>query len=360
MKALFEVFVGFLKLGFTGFGGPLALVAQMQRDFVDEKRWVDPEEFQTAFALIKSMPGAVAFNSAVYVGGKRAGFLGGVAAGFALIAPSFVFITAFASFYPVLSQSSAFDRIFDGMQAGALALILAALKPLTGRYFSSATFWALAAAAAGIFFADLIPEPVLIVGGGILVVLVKRHRASSAPASPAIGDPLILAGLFWICFKAGAFVFGSGLAIAPMLEKDFVQRLAWVTRDEFMDALAIGQVTPGPVLLTTTFLGHKVAGLPGAFTATIGVFLAGFIHMSTWFPRAVKSLARKKWIDDFTLGALAMVTGTIVTTVVILGKDWAGKPAIYLILAGVFVAAMRTKLPSWLLIILGGLAGLLL
>jgi chromate transporter len=137
--------------------------------------------------------------------------------------------------------------------------------------------------------------------------------------------------LFWICFKAGAFVFGTGIAITPILERDFVQSMHWITHGEFMDALAIGQITPGPVLLTTTFLGYKVAGLLGAITATTGVFLAGFIHMSTWFPMAVEKLATQKWIEDFLFGALAMVVGTILVTVIVLLSKWTSSPILYLI-----------------------------
>jgi chromate transporter len=133
--------------------------------------------------------------------------------------------------------------------------------------------------------------------------------------------------------------------------------MGWVTHSEFMDALAIGQITPGPVLLTTTFLGHKVAGIPGAFVATTGVFLAGFIHMMTWFPAAVNKLSKQKWIQDFLFGALAVVVGTIVVTVVVLASDWKSQPQYYLLVAACLFMAWKIKSPSWLIIIVGAIAG---
>jgi chromate transporter len=124
-----------------------------------------------------------------------------------------------------------------------------------------------------------------------------------------------------------------------------------------MDALAVGQITPGPVLLTTTFLGHKVAGLPGALLATTGVFLAGFIHMMTWFPAAVEKLSRQKWIQDFLFGALAVVVGTILVTILVLGSEWRERPQIYLIVVLGLILSWRFKAPSWAIIISGAVLG---
>lgn len=357
IKAVGEVFLSFLRLGLTGFGGPLALVAQMQRDFVEKRGWIPNEEFQQAFTLIKSLPGAVAFNTATYLGRRRAGFFGAVAAGVGLIAPAFLMILAFAASYSTLHESAVFQKILLGMQAAALALIVAAIRPLTGRFLHSILFWVLVVMGAALFATKEVPEPILILAGGLSMVAWRRYRRETSLAALGVAA---IPQLFWLCFKAGAFVFGTGIAIAPLLERDFVEKLGWVTHAEFMDALAIGQVTPGPVMLTTTFLGHKVAGVPGAFVATIAVFLAGFIHMTTWFPAAVSRLSKTKWIDDFIFGALAMVVGTILVTVVVLAVPWASQPLVYVISLVVLGAALRTRSPSWLLIVIGGLAGLLL
>jgi len=124
-----------------------------------------------------------------------------------------------------------------------------------------------------------------------------------------------LAPLFMVCFKAGALVFGTGLAIVPMLQHDVVVTHHWLTQNEFLDALAFGQLTPGPVVITATYIGHKVAGISGAVVATLGIFIAAFFHMSTWFPRVVKKLRGKVWIQDFVFGAVAAVIGPIIVAV---------------------------------------------
>ena len=362
MNRSLEVFLAFLRLGVTGFGGPLALVAQMQRDFVEKAQWIPVEEFQKAFTLIKSMPGAVAFNTAVYLGRRRAGYLGGILAGTALIAPAFVLILIFALNYSLLRSLPQLEKVLLGMQASALALIFAALKPLTGPFFKKKSFWVLCAIGAAVFATKFVPEPILILGGGICWLIFKKYQSRTSTLAVVAGSTLVglLSQLFLICFKAGAFVFGTGIAIAPMLERDFVQKMGWVTHSEFMDALAIGQITPGPVMLTTTFLGHKVAGIPGAFVATASVFLAGFIHMMTWFPAAVNKLSQQKWINDFLFGALAMVVGTIVVTLVVLGSDWTTQPILYVMVAIGLFMSWKIKAPSWAIIIAGALFGIVL
>ena len=359
MRKFSEVLFAFLRLGCTGFGGPLALVAQMQRDLVEKRGWIPNEEFQQAFALIKALPGAVAFNTATYLGRRRAGFIGAILAGFGLIAPAFLAILIFAASYSTLHQSALLEKVLLGMQAGALALIVAAIRPLTGRFIKFPLFWVLVAIGSAIFATDWVPEPILILAGGIAIVAWRYLRGQRRRPLAVIGVSAI-PHLFLVCFKAGAFVFGTGIAIAPLLERDFVERHGWVTHAEFMDALAVGQITPGPVMLTTTFLGHKVAGVPGALIATVAVFLAGFIHMTTWFPSAVRKLSTMKWIEDFLFGALAMVIGTILVTVFILASPWIHEPRVGILSIVLLAAALWTRIPSWLLIVVGGVAGLVL
>lgn len=361
-----EIFVFFLRLGLTGFGGPLALIAQMQAELVDRRGWISKEEFQKAFAFIKAMPGALAFSMAVYLGRRRGGWLGGTLAGVGLILPAFVMIIAIAAVYDQARAYSGVGFFLLGTQAAALALIALALRSLVGNFVGSKIFWLLATVGGLLFWFDVAPEPLLILASGLLWVLWRRrHSVSSGHLSavvllPAGADGDVLSRLFWICFKAGAFVFGSGLAITPLLEKDFVLRQGWITHSEFMDALAVGQITPGPVLLTTTFLGYKVASMTGAALATLAVFLPSYFHMVTWFPRAVQVLSRQKWIDDFLFGALAMVVGTIIVTIGLLASSWKSQPILFVLFAAGLAVAWRTRFPSWLLVLCGGGAGLAL
>jgi chromate transporter len=166
-----------------------------------------------------------------------------------------------------------------------------------------------------------------------------------------------LSQLFWICFKSGAVVFGTGLAIVPVLETDFVQNLNLISHEQFMHALAFGQMTPGPVLITVTFLGYKVSGLMGAIVTTFAVFLPSFIHMSTWFPKAVLWMARQKWISGLVFGATAAVIGSLIFLSLRLCQENTMFQNILVVIS--IIALWKAKVPSWLLILLGGAAGLI-
>lgn len=360
-----EIFLFFLKLGFTGFGGPLALAAQMQQEAVEERGWISLEEFQKAFALIKAMPGALAFSTAVYLGRRAGGRIGGALAGVGLILPSATLLCLLAYFSAEAAGSPLLAAALGGMQASALALILLALRSLIAPYLKKTAFWILGAIGAYLFWQDLLMEPVLIVGFGLLGALawVSSGRAllNAGGVVFAQADPEFLKKLGWICFKAGAFVFGTGVAIAPLLERDFVTRQGWITGPEFMNALALGQVTPGPVLLTTTYLGFQLAGILGALVATVSVYFASFFHMMTWFPPAVGYLSKQKWIDGFLYGALAAVAGTIVVTVVRLGGTISDQPwRLAWIVVAFGLGTYFRKFPSWGWIFVGAFLGMLL
>lgn len=369
-----ETFFYFLRLGFFGFGGPLALVAAMQRDLINKRRWMNPDEFVRTFALIKAMPGPVAFQTAVYLGNHRAGWLGGTAAALALNGPPFVMMVLFGIFYQQWREFEISQIFLLGMQAAALGVILASLKGLAEGFWRRSVFWIIAIVVAIMTAYSPAAEPVLIVGSGLLVVVAKnlqeggrlpswlnRMKFSFAPlllsvplipALPAAFSRLPL--VFWYCFKAGAFVFGSGLAIVPIMEHDFVTHQGWLTQQEFMDALAFGQITPGPVMITATFIGYKSAGFMGAVAATVAVFLAPFIHMTTWFPRFVGRLARQNWITPFLTGAISAVVGAIVATVFQLGMVLDEKPLTLPLLFGTLLVALWGRLPVWVIIPLGG------
>lgn len=173
MKRVLHVFLSFLRLGTTGFGGPLALLALMQRDFVEKEKWIPLDEFQRAFTLIKSMPGAVAFSTAVYLGRRYAGWAGGCAAAVGLLLPSFVFILLFSAWYTRMKDAPVFARLLLGMQAAALALIVAALKGLAGPWLKETTFLVLAVIGGAIFATNRVPEPMLIIAGGLFWFFVK-------------------------------------------------------------------------------------------------------------------------------------------------------------------------------------------
>jgi chromate transporter len=360
-----EIFIYFLKLGATGFGGPLALISIMQKELVEEKKWMSSREFAEALSLIKAMPGALAFQTAVYLGRHRGGRWGGTAAGIGLLLPSFILMVLLAQFYYLAENILSVRIFFNGMQAAAVVLMIQALRMLSMPYFRSRDFWLFFVIGGIIFYLNLIPEPLLILGSGALGVLWSfRSRFVnfmfvSAEVFPVIEFSLSKIGdLAWVCLKAGAVVFGSGLAIVPLLARDFVDKLHWITTAEFLDALALGQITPGPVLITVTFIGFKVAGLLGAVIATVAVFLPGFFHMQTWFPPMVNVLRRQKWIDSFLIPALGVICGVLLVTIVKITEGWHQS---WKLMSIVFICALigtLMKLPSWALIFIGGILSL--
>jgi chromate transporter len=343
-----EILVYFLRLGAIGFGGPLSLVAMMQKDLVAGKKWMTEEEFRQVFGLIKAMPGPVAFQTAVFLGHYRRGFWGGFWAAVGLVLPAFLLMIALATSYDRFQENAWIKAVMQGMQIGAFALILWALKSLAEGFSKKLLFWLLFASGLGLTLLTSVPEPLLILLSGSVAVLASHRRFTLQSVE------LTLA---WVGLKAGAFVFGTGLAIVPFLESDFVHRLGWITRDQFMDALAFGQLTPGPVVITISFIGYKVAGLAGALISTGAIFLPSFFHMVTWFPRAVKWMSSRTWIGAFTLGVTAAVCSAIALALFRLAEGWRTNHILILLI--LLILMNRFKVPTWVVILLSGGIGLL-
>lgn len=349
-EKFFECLVYFLKLGSTGFGGPVALAAIMQTELVEKRKWIPESEFEQAFPLIKAMPGPLAFQTAVYLAYRYNGFLSALAAGTGLVLPAAIMMIVLAHLAPQLGGMAWIQSLLIGFQGGALALIALACYQLAKPYEKIKIFWLYVGLA--VFFTLLkVPEPLLILFfGGVSVLVSKLKPSSTTRAVPLL--ELAIIGLI-----AGSFVFGTGLAAIPWLEKKFVYDHQWISHVEFLQAVAFGQMTPGPVLVTTTYLGYKISGLLGGLVATIAIFLPGLIHMTTWFPKAVQRLSKKPWIRLFTFGAISAVVGTLVVIVFRL------LPKIQLQGSVIFVFAFAVafffkKFPAWLLILSSGGAGL--
>lgn len=354
-----EVFTYFLRLGCLGFGGPLALVGSMQSDLVEKRGWMSLTDFNASFSLIKAMPGPVAFQTAVFLGRIRAGFWGGFLAGFGIVFPASVMMILFSTFFSSIADLAFTHTLMLGMQVAALGVILGSLKGLVKNNFKEVFFWILVIIAGAINYIKPSFEPVVIMSFGLMMVMFRHYSHRSmmfmVNAAPVIFFSDELKKLAMVCFKAGALVFGTGLAIVPMLQEDVVNKHHWLTQSEFLDALAFGQMTPGPVVVTATYIGHKVAGMPGAIVGTVCIFAAAFFHMSTWFPHVVSKLRGKKWINDFVFGAVAAVVGPIIVTVVKMGLGIELNVFLITMALGIFVLTLRNSVPLWLLIPAGGL-----
>ena len=344
-QKIYEVFSFFIKLGALGFGGPLALVSSMQDHCVKKEKWLSHEEFNSTFALIKAMPGPIAFMTAVFLGKKRAGFWGGLMAGVGLNLPSFILMILFSMFFSSLTQFTFIHTLMIGMQVAALGVILGSLKGLVQGKEKNIFFWFLVFVSGFINYFHPGLEPVVIIGFGLMLIVQNKF--------------FDLATMALVFFKAGALVFGSGLAIVPMLQNDVVTKYHWLSQSEFLDALAFGQMTPGPVVITATYIGHRMYGMSGALVATLAIFAAAFFHMSTWFPVMVSKLQGKDWVDRFVFGAVAAVVGPIIVAVLKMSFGISLTPFLVTMAAVIFILTLIGKVPMWLMIPLGGIINLI-
>lgn len=354
-----ELALVFFRLGWLGFGGPIATIAMMEDELRRRRGWVDERTFTEMYAVCKMLPGPVATQMVIYLGYIRKGRLGGLLGGLLYIFPSFAMVLALSVLYAKRAAGSGESAAFAALQAAALAVIVNSTLQL-GKPVWKQRKWILAAAvSAAIVWTFPLWEPLVILGSGLIGVLATRGLARSVPAAGGERGTVLL-DLFWVCFKAGAFVFGSGLAIVPLLEADVVRGHHWLTHAEFMDGLAIGQVTPGPVVITATFIGFRTAGWLGALIASVGIFLPAFVNILFIVPVLWKKVAGTPGAAAFTAWALPAVVGAIFATSARLAVPTfqAWSPAL------IFVAALglslKAKPPAWLLIPGAGVIGAIL
>ena len=316
----------FLRLGTTGFGGPIALAGYMQRDLVERRRWFTQEEYLQGLAVSQTLPGPLAAQLAMWLGYVRRGFWGAVAAAVPFILPPFVIVSIVAALYVAFRGTTVIQALFYGIGPTVIALILRGAWKLLGvTVKNDRRLWAIFAVVTLITFAVRSEVAVLFVLAGFLGVLLYAppgwlRRPAVSPAAIPLGlgtlvtqaaDPNVLVQLGIFFFKAGAFTFGSGLAIVPFLQQGVVRDYGWLTEREFLDAVAMGMITPGPVVITAVFVGYLVAGLPGATIAGIGVFLPPFLMVVLFAPWIIR-YRKHPVVQGFTKGATAAAAGAIV------------------------------------------------
>lgn len=359
-----DLFKFFLLLGSTGFGGPLSLVQLMREHYVDRKQMISQQDFDQVFTMIKAMPGPIAFQMAVYLGRHFLGFRGALLAGLGLIFPPFVMILLVGIFYQSFAGAQTFQFVLKGFLYSVSAIILLSLRSMIVSGYKNPIFWSVIFISFWISWKGLLPEPLVIIGFGALVALWQSSwiwkRYTFFSATFFIVDWEKLYPLFKISLYAGTFVFGTGLAILPVLRTQFVEVHQWIPLEVFNDGVIFGQMTPGPVTITASFLGYSISGFVGSLVATIGIFLMPFIHMVSWFPYAVKWLAKQSWIKSFLLGATAAVIGAILDTIVKMNSQSYLVPMFWVIAVGTFVLLLwRPKFPLLAVIFGSGLLNLI-
>jgi len=361
----------FLRLGATGFGGPIALAGAMQRDLVERRQWFTPDEYLRGLALAQLAPGPLAAQLAIYLGWARGGVLGATLVGMAFILPSFLIVLILSAAYIQLHGLGWMQAVFYGVGAAVIGIIArSAIKLMRLTLKRDVLLWivfGIVAAMTAVTESEIVW--LFLISG--FAVFALRRAAPPPPAAVMIA-PWLLTGirgvagwpLLWRVFvyftEAGAFVFGSGLAIVPFLYGTVVEQYQWLTQREFVDAVAVAMITPGPVVITVAFIGYLVAGPLGALVAAIGVFLPCYFFVIIPAPY-YERFAAKKGISDFVAGVTSAAVGAIAGSVVVLGRrtlvDW--KSAAICVLAFVVVTWVR-KVPEPLLILAAAIAGLLL
>ena len=373
----------FLKLGTLGFGGPVALVGFMHRDLVEQRRWLTEDTYKLSLALAQIMPGPLAAQTAIAIGYFEAGILGATLVGLAFVLPSFLMVVAISIAYVTYGGLWWMQAVFYGIGATVIAIIaIAAFKlarstnkrdPLLWAicaFLTVVTAWAQTELAEFFILAGLVVllfhawpgkrQGVLMILAalalGLAVGLMEKWLGHAGAAD---GSTSVLTQILLFFTKAGAFVFGSGLAIIPFLQQGVVQQFGWLNEHQFLDAVAVAMITPGPVVITVAFIGFLVAGLAGAVMAAIGIFLPVYfftIVPAPWFKRHRNNPQLKAFVD----GATAAATGAITGAVIVLGmRAITDLPTATIGLASLAIL-WRYKIPEPIIVTISGIVGLIL
>ena len=363
-------FIGyFLWLGTVGFGGPIALAGHMQQDLVDERGWITKEDYVEGLALAQLAPGPLAAQLAIYLGYLRAGILGATLVGVAFVVPSFLMVLALSFAYVRYGGLSWMQGMFYGIAAAVIGIIARSAFKLTkltlGKDWLLWVIFLVLAISTAWTSREIIW---LFLLGGVVALVVKAFPARWRAASSAAG--LVFAGfsfpqsgtllqIFGYFAKAGMFVFGSGLAIVPFLYGGVVQGHHWINDHQFVDAVAVAMITPGPVVITVAFIGYLVAGVAGATAAALGVFLPVYLVVILLAP-SYKRWAKNPQLNAFVRGVTAAATGAIAGAVVVLARRSVyDMPTVLIALASLAVL-MKWKLPEPLVIAAAAVVGLAL
>ena len=362
----------FLKLGTIGFGGPPALVSYMHHDLVEEKRWITDEDYKEGMALAQLAPGPLAAQLAIYIGYVDYKILGATVAGIAFVIPSFLTVLALGFAYIEYGGLPWMQAVFYGIGASVIGIIAIGSYKLTKKSIGKDwLLWAIFIVLALTTFL-LEKEPVwLILSGGLIYWLykikIKPAVANGFLLSPfllqaAIGVELdnTLKQIAWFFFKAGAFVFGSGLAIVPFLYGGVVKEYGWLNEQQFLDAVAVAMITPGPVVITVGFIGYLVAGVPGACVAALATFLPCYLFTilpAPYFKKWGKHPAIKAVVDGITAAAIGAIAGAVI---VLAKRQFTDFISVGIAITTILILLKFKKIQEPFIIIVAALLGLLI
>lgn len=376
--SLWQMVQYFLKLGTWGFGGPIALVGYMKQDLVDDHHWISDSDYKEGLSLAQLAPGPLAEQLAIYMGYVHYGVLGATLTGLIFPLPAFLMVLALGWAYTQYGGLPWMQSIFYTVGATVIGIIANSSYKLTVKTIGKDwLFWGIYVISAAVTVITESEKILLILGAGVLVWLVKAppklnsgKRLSSFALTPLLAIvasplPSATSGTLWNIFtffgQAGAFVFGSGLAIVPFLYGGLVNELQWLNADQFLDAVAVAMITPGPIVITVGFIGYLVAGLAGAVVATLATFLPCYLFTiipAPYFKKHGKQPGVAAFVEGVTVAAIGAITGAVV----VLGqRSLIDIPTILIaILSLGLLLIFQKKLPEPLLVLVSAVVGLVI
>ena len=366
----------FVRLGTFGFGGPIALAGYMQRDLVDDRGWVSRKDYVEGLALAQLAPGPLAAQLAIYLGWVQAGVTGATLVGLAFVLPSFLMVLALSVAYVKFGGIPWMQGLFYGIGAAVIAIIArSAVKLLRMTLSGDRLLWLLFGVSALVTAWTESEIVWIFLLSGVVAMIVKAPvrpaptaraaRSVVLPASLLAGLPApATAGTLWILFwffaEAGAFVFGSGLAIVPFLYGGVVRHFHWLTDRQFLDAVAVAMITPGPVVITVAFIGYLVAGAAGSVLAGLGTFLPCYLFTVIPAPY-YRRFAQNPQIQAFVAGVTAAATGAIGGAACVLARRaLVDLPTVLIFLTTLVLLIKLRRLPEPIVILAAGFIGLAL
>jgi chromate transporter len=357
----------FLRLGFTAFGGPAAHIAIMHDEVVIRRKWLTDEQFLDLLGATNLIPGPNSTEMAIHIGYVRAGWPGLLLAGICFISPAVAIVLALAWLYVRFGTTPQATWLLYGVKPVVIAIIVQALWTLGGKALKSKGLIAVGVAALGLYFLG-IHEIALLFGGGLVYLLLSNmlrlRKMDAILLFPLSGIALVqapvafgMATLFLTFLKIGSVLYGSGYVLLAFLRSDFVLRLGWLTDQQLLDAVAIGQVTPGPLFTAATFIGYLLGGVPAALLATLGIFLPSFIFVAISNP-LIPKIRSSPWASALLDGVNASALGLMAAVTIQLAA--ASLVDVFTVLVAIFslIMLLRYKVNSTWLIAGGALTGL--
>lgn len=368
-----ELVMYFLKLGTVGFGGPVALVGYMNRDLVEKRKWITEEDYKEGLALAQLAPGPLAAQLSIYLGYVHYRIIGATLAGIAFVIPSFIMVVLIGWAYVHFGGLPWMQAVFYGVGAAVIGIIsISSYKLTTKSLGKDYLLWAIFIVLGAFTFYTESENIWLILASGVLIWFVKsppkflKPNASmfvpffllTVPAQLTLTSKL--GKIAWFFTKAGAFVFGSGLAIVPFLYGGVVKEYHWLTEQQFLDALAVAMITPGPVVITVGFIGYLVGGLPGACVAALATFIPCYLFTvipAPYFKKYGKHPAIKAFVDGVTAAAIGAIAGAVI---VLAKRQFVDAITIGIAIVAAFVLFKFKKIQEPYIIAVAALIGLIL